>query len=122
MAAITYSLKIRGVMMQRKRKNVASEVTITGYVEEYDSIEDGMGILISADDDENYVVELNKMGKKLLSCLDEKVKATGMVSLDRDGLKYITVNSFKVFETPDNYYDNDEDDGFYDEKYDRYDD
>ena len=84
--------------MQQKKKNIAREMTITGFVEEFDSIENGIGILIAADDGENYVVESNKTGRKLNSFIDEKVKATGMVTKDRDGLLYVTVNSFKVFE------------------------
>jgi len=40
-------------MMQKKKKEIAKEMTITGYVEEFDSIEDGVGILIAGDDDEN---------------------------------------------------------------------
>jgi hypothetical protein len=107
---------MRGGMMEKKRKNIAKEMTITGFVEEFDSIEDGTGILISADDDENYVVEPNKNGKKLASFLDEKVKVTGLVTKDRDGLKYINVSSFDVFEDSEDYYDRDEDDSFYDDK------
>ena len=108
-------------MMQKKRKDIAKEMTITGYVEEFDSIEDGMGILIAGDDDENYVVEPNKNGKKLSSYLDERVKVTGLVSKDRDGLKYISVSTFDIFEDTEDYYDRDDDrfdddDSFYDEK------
>ena len=102
--------------MEKKRKNIAKEMTVTGYVEEFDSIEDGMGVLISADDDENYVVEPNKNGKKLASFLDEKVKVTGLVTKDTDGLKYINVSSFDVFEDTEDYYDRDDDDRFYDDK------
>jgi len=107
---------MRGGMMQKKRKNMAREMTIIGFVEEFDSIEDGMGILISGDDDENYVVEPNKIGKKLTSFLDEKVKVTGMVTKERDGLKYINVSNFDVFEDTEDYYDHDDDDRFYDDK------
>ena len=110
------SFKLRGGMMEKKRKNIAKEMTVTGYVEEFDSIEDGMGVLISADDDENYVVEPTKNGKKLASFLDEKVKVTGLVTKDRDGLKYINVSSFDVFEDPEDYYERDEDDSFYDDR------
>ena len=102
--------------MQKKRKNIAREMTITGFVEEFDSVEDGVGILISGDDEENYVVELNKNGKKLSSFLDEKVKVTGVVTKDRDGLKYIDISSFDVFEDTEDYYDRDDDDRFYDDK------
>jgi len=102
--------------MQKKRKNIAREMTITGFVEEFDSMEEGVGILISGDDEENYVVELNKNGKKLSSFLDEKVKVTGVVTKDGDGLKYIDISSFDVFEDTEDYYDRDDDDSFYDDK------
>ena len=104
--------------MQKKRKDIAKEMTITGYVEEFNSIEDGVGILIAGDDDENYVVEPNKNGKKLSSFLDERVKVTGLVTKDRDGLNYINVSSFIVFEDSEDYYDleDEDDDSFYDDK------
>jgi len=102
--------------MQKKRKNIAKEMTITGFVEEFDSIEEGIGILISGNDDENYVVEPNKNGKKLASFIDEKVKVKGLVTKDRDGLKYINVSSFDVFEDLKENYGYDDDDSFYDDK------
>ena len=102
--------------MEKKRKNIAKEMTITGFVEEFDSIEDGMGILISADDDENYVVEPTKNGKKLASFLDEKVKVTGLVTKDRDDRERWKQVSIDVFEDTEDYYDRDEDDSFYDDK------
>ena len=107
--------------MKKMRKSMTKEMKITGIVEEFDSIQDGVGILIAADDEENYVVEPNKNGKKLSSFLDERVKVTGLVSKDRDGLKYISVSTFDIFEDTEDYYDRDDDrfdddDSFYDEK------
>ena len=101
--------------MQKQRKNIAKEMTITGFVEEFDSIEDGIGILIAADDDENYVVEPNKKGRKLSAFIDERVKATGLVTKDRDGLKYINVSTFNVFEDIEDYQDYEDDDRSYDD-------
>jgi len=95
--------------MQKKRKNIAKEMKIIGIVEEFDSIEDGVGILIAADDDENYVVEPNKVGKKLSLFGGERVKVNGLVSRDRDGLKYINVSNFSVFEDTEDYFDKDGD-------------
>jgi hypothetical protein len=105
-------------MMQKKKKNTAKEMTITGMVEEFDSQEDGMGILIAADDGENYVVEPNKIGKKLNASLDEKVKVKGLVTQDRDGLLYIAVSSFKVFEIPEEFDDRYDDEDRYADRYD----
>ena len=102
--------------MKKMRKSMTKEMRITGIVEEFDSIQDGVGILIAADDEENYVVEPNKNGKKLASFLDDKVKVTGLVTRDRDGLKYINVTSFEVFEDTEDYFDNDDDDRFYDDR------
>ena len=101
--------------MQKKRKNIAKEMTITGFVEEFDSIEDGIGILIAADDDEIYVVEPNKKGRKLSAFIDERVKVTGLVTKDRDGLKYINVSTFNVFEDIEDYQDYEDDDRSYDD-------
>ena len=106
---VEYLTKMRGAMMQKKRKNIAKDMTITGIVEEFDSIEDGIGILIAADDDENYVVEPNKIGKKLSSFRDERVKVNGLVTKDKDGLKYINVSKFSVFEDTEDYFDIDDD-------------
>ena len=104
--------------MKKMRKSMTKEMKITGIVEEFDSIQDGVGILIAADDEENYVVEPNKNGKKLSSFLDERVKVTGLVTRDRDGLNYINVSSFIVFEDSEDYYDleDEDDDSFYDDK------
>ena len=101
--------------MQKKRKNIAKEMTITGFVEEFDSIEDGIGILIAADDDVNYVVEPNKKGRKLSSFIDERVKVTGLVTRDSDGLFYINVSKFNVFEDIEDYDDYEDDDQSYDD-------
>ena len=101
--------------MQKKRKNIAKEMTITGFVEEFDSIEDGIGILIAADDDVNYVVEPNKIGRKLSSFIDDRVKVTGLVTRDSDGLFYINVARFNVFEDIEDYDDYEDDDQSYDD-------
>jgi len=104
--------------MKKMRKNITKEMRITGIVEEFDSIQDGVGILIAADDEENYVVEPNKNGRKLSSFLDERVKVTGLVTKDRGGLNYINVSSFVVFEDSEDYYDHEDedDDSFYNDK------
>jgi hypothetical protein len=84
--------------MQKKRKiNAPKEMTVTGFVEEFDSVGEGIGLMIATNED-NYLVNLNKNGNKLFDALDQQVKITGLVERDREGIKHITVTRFSVVE------------------------
>ena len=93
----------------KKAKHTEKEITIVGVVEEYEEEED-TGLIIATDDDD-YVVELNKQGKKLSQEVGMDVEATGFVTKNGDGIKRITVTKFEVFDSDDD----DEDEMFYDD-------
>jgi len=86
------------------------EMTISGYVEEVELEEGDTGIMIS-DGDEEYIVVMDRQGKKLMEHLDEEVEATGMVTR-RQGVREIKVSQFRLL---DEYVDDDEDDFFEDD-------
>ena len=93
----------------KKAKHTTKEITIVGVVEEYEEGED-TGLIIATDDDD-YVVELNKQGKRLFQEVGMDVEATGFVTKNGDGTKQITVTKFEVFDSDDD----DEDELFYDD-------
>jgi hypothetical protein len=75
--------------------------------------------VIIATDDDDYVVELNKQGKRLSQEIDMDVEVTGIVTKSEDGTKRITVTKFEVLESDDDdddeLYYGDEDDESYDD-------
>jgi hypothetical protein len=88
----------KGSNMQKKRKiNAPREMTVTGFVEEFDSTGEGIGLMIATDED-NYLVNLNKNGKKLYDALDRKVNVTGLVERDREGILHMAVTGFRIIE------------------------
>lgn len=91
-------------------------MTVVGFVREIEDDDDVLGLEISTDEDD-YVVELNKEGKKLFDLVDRDIEATGIVTEDEDGLARITISSFEVLETEDDY-DDEDDDRFLDDRYD----
>lgn len=91
----------------KKAKKPQKEVTLVGFVSPIEEDDTVVGIEISTDDD-NYLVELNKQGKKLFNHLDEDVEVKGIVTKDEDDNYKITVNSFEVLETEDDEIDNDD--------------
>ena len=93
----------------KKAKHTEKEITIVGVVEEYEEEED-TGLIIATDDDD-YVVELNKQGKRLSQEVGMDVEATGIVTENDDGTKRIVVTKFETFESDDD----DEDEMFYDD-------
>lgn len=110
--------------LMKKTKKTGKEVTIVGVVEAYEDEGDVSGLIIGTDDDD-YVVELNKQGKRLFQEVGMDVEVTGFVTRDKDGTKRISVTKFEVFEDDEDDEDDtffDEDDKFYDDDDDFYDD
>ena len=93
--------------MKVKKNEPPKEETIVGFVvpSEWDNDDNVVAITIATDDDD-YVVELNKMGEELFDFLDEDVEVTGIVREDKDGTKRVRVTSYEVLEDAD---DEDED-------------
>ena len=99
-----------------KKSKPPRDETIVGYVvpSEWDSEDNVVSISITTEDDD-YVVEMNKLGEELFDFLDEDVEVTGTVREDKDGTKRIRIISYEVLEdAEDDEYD-DEDLGYDDE-------
>jgi uncharacterized membrane protein YcgQ (UPF0703/DUF1980 family) len=95
--------------MKMKKPSPAKEESIAGYVvpSEWDSDDNVVAISICTDDDD-YVVELNKLGEELFDFLDEDVEVTGFVREDKDGTKRVRVTSYEVVESEEEEYSEDE--------------
>lgn len=95
-----------------KKNKSEKEETIAGYIlpSEWDNDDNVIAISISTDDDE-YLVEKNKLGEELLDFLDEDVRVTGTVNEEKDGTKRITITDYEILELADEEdYRYDEDD------------
>lgn len=90
----------------KKAKKPQKDVTLVGCVSPIEEDDTVVGIEISTDDD-CYLVELNKQGKKLFNHLDEDVEVKGIVTKDEDDNYKITVTSFELLETEDDEIDDD---------------
>ncbi|MFZ1955173.1 MAG: hypothetical protein WAU34_06740 [Desulfobacterales bacterium] len=77
----------------KRKKDSREEITLIGFVDPLDDDDDNTGVKISTDNDE-YIVEMNLTGKKLLNMIDEEIQATGRVSLDSNGAKIFDVTNF----------------------------
>ena len=80
------------------------EITLIGIVEEIEIAKGGSGIIIDDGEDE-YVVVMDRIGKRLLDHVDEEVEAQGTVTR-KDGDLVLKVS---CFEPVDYYCDEDED-------------
>ena len=94
--------------------------TIVGYVDPIDDDDPDAGVLISTQDHETYLVDLNKQGRRLLNLIGEKVQAQGTVTQTEDGENRISISRLEVLEWEESY----EDDSYGepDDYFDRYDD
>ena len=62
--------------MSKEKKDGVKEITIDGYVEEIE-LEDGNTGLQVATEDREFLIEMDKAGKKLFDFVDEEVEVTG---------------------------------------------
>jgi len=93
--------------MAKTTKN--RQVTIVGYVDPIDEDNHDAGIIISTNDNEEYLVDLNKQGWKLLDLIGEEVKVQGAVTQTEDGENRISVTKFEVLD----YKETNEEDLYY---------
>jgi len=87
-----------------KNMKAKKESTIIGYVDLIDATDGEAGVVISTDKDQ-YIVEMNKQGRRLLNWVDEEVEATGAIVEDNEGNMHISIRSVGIIE-----YDEDADD------------
>ena len=89
------------------KKNVQLKETILkGYIIpiKWDGEGNVIAIEISTDN-EDYLVDMNKMGNELLNYADEEVNVTGIITHKGDGIKSICITSYEWL---DGYTDDDE--------------
>jgi hypothetical protein len=82
-----------------KREKPGKEVTIRGFVsaDDWDGRKRVIAISITTDD-EDYRVELDKVGEELFDYLDEDVEVTGTIRQEKNGTTYIRVTHYEVLE------------------------
>ena len=84
------------------RSKIHEAVTIVGYLDPIDEKKKEAGILITTDD-EDFIVELDKEGKRLMNLIGEKVQVKGTVTKTKGGKSRIIVNTFEVIEWQEPY-------------------
>ena len=92
-------------------------MTISGVINalEWDDDDNITAISLSTDD-ENYIVEPNRLGKELFDCVDEEVEIVGMVSRKGDDELYVKVTGYEILDFfDDDDYDDEYDDDFFDD-------
>jgi hypothetical protein len=80
-------------------------MTIVGYVDPIDEDNHDAGIVISTDDDEEFLVHLDRQGRKLLDLIGEEVKVHGTVTHTDDGEDQITITKFEIIDFEEDYED-----------------
>jgi hypothetical protein len=94
-------------------KRTGKKMSVAGFIEAFDYDDGASGLKLVTDEDE-YIVQSDKIGKRLGNLEGEEVEATGMVSQDESGAKHIKVESFEAMEFNDN---DDYNDDYYDDEY-----
>jgi len=87
--------------MAKTAKN--RQVTIVGYVAPIDEDDHDAGIIILTDDNEEYLVDLNKQGRKLLDLIGEEVKVHGAVTQTEGGENRISVTKVEAIDYEETY-------------------
>ena len=90
-------------------KNMNKPITIVGYVDAVDEDDKQAGIIITTNDDDEFLVELNKEGKRLMNMIGEQVQVSGLVKKIKSGEDRITVSKFEVLEYQETYEEGPED-------------
>jgi hypothetical protein len=62
-----------------------------------------IGVSIQTLDEEEYIVEFNKIGRELITCLHKRVEASGSVRERLDGKRILKITNYKMI---DNYDEN----------------
>ena len=81
--------------MHKRKSRPTKEIKTAGMVIEYDDINEGRGIMIVSKNDE-YLVKLDKKGKKLQDLVLEMVTVTGSLGKGRNNDKIITINDYRL--------------------------
>lgn len=87
-----------------------NRITIKGVVNavEWDNDEETTRVAILTNDDEEYLVADNKLGRELLDLETEEVRATGVVRESEYGEKTIVLSRYSVIEYEPSEYEEEE--------------
>lgn len=99
------------MFMGKEKASASKEMTITGYVEEFENEEGKSGVIIN-DGDYEFVVVMDKQGNKLLDYMDEEIEATGIVS-KKSGVREIKIINFRLldeYEDDEEFFEDEDDD------------
>jgi hypothetical protein len=127
---ISYHINGRSEIMGKKM-NEDTEVTrksktMVGYLAGYALDDDSSGITFISEDDDEYIVMLDRAGRKLLEHVDQEVILTGLIDEDDQGQYYISVRGFDLMDYDNDYVDDvegyDDEYGGYDDDFEVYDD
>ena len=80
--------------MMKQGRTAKEKITIIGFVDPLDDDDDNSGVMISTENEE-YVIQMDPIGEKLLNMIDEEVQVTGQLSIAEDGTKSIAVTHFE---------------------------
>ena len=87
------------------KKRCAASIKAMGVVTpaKWDENDNIIGVSIQTLDEEEYIVEFNKIGRELITCLHKRVEASGSVRERMDGKRILKIKSYKMI---DNYGEN----------------
>ncbi len=73
------------------------EVTLTGYIvpADWDSDDNVISICFATEEDE-YIIEPNKISEALFDLLDEDLEVTGFLGEEEDGARHLTITGYDV--------------------------
>ena len=86
-------------------KDEQTEIVLIGFVYEIENRGHFKGIAISTGE-EDYFVELNEQGQRLLKEIENDVKVTGFIAKGLNGTNRLTVTAFEVLNQEDYSSDN----------------
>ena len=90
------------------RSKINEPVTLVGYIDPVKQTNNEAGIILTTNNAETFIVELNKEGRRLMNLIDEKVQVTGTVTKTKGGKKQISVTTFNVIEYKETFEDDEE--------------
>jgi hypothetical protein len=87
---------------KRLKKKSTAVIKAMGVITpaQWDENDNIIGVSIQTLDEEEYIVEVNKIGQELITCLHKRVEACGSVRERLDGKRILKIKSYKMI---DNY-------------------
>ena len=97
------SLNFKIAQLLKRKETMAGKstnkpITIVGYVDPVDEKDRNEGIVITTDEGEEFIVELDKEGQRLVNMIGERARVSGIVTTVKGGKNLISVSRFKILE------------------------